>query len=74
MEKRSFLEVETPILGDRVGGATARPFITWHNEMDKEFFIFGPDQVDLVNSGSHNMMKPKTVEGAAGTGKTISEF
>ena len=45
-----------------------------YNEMDKEFFILGPDQVDLVNSGFHRMMKPKTVEGAAGTGKTISEF
>ena len=45
-----------------------------YNEMDKEFFILGPDQVDLVNSGFHDMMKPKTVEGAAGTGKTISEF
>ena len=45
-----------------------------YNEMDKEFFILGPDQVDLVNSGFHEMMRPKTVEGAAGTGKTISEF
>ena len=35
LEDRDFLEVETPILSDRVGGATARPFITWHNERGK---------------------------------------
>jgi len=36
LEERRFLEVETPILGVKVGGANARPFKTWHNEMGQE--------------------------------------
>jgi len=36
LEDRGFLEVETPILGDQVGGALARPFLTWYNDMDRE--------------------------------------
>ena len=36
LEERRFLEVETPILGVNVGGATARPFYTWHNEMGQQ--------------------------------------
>ena len=36
LEERSFLEVETPVLGVKVGGANARPFKTWHNEMGQE--------------------------------------
>ena len=36
LEDRDFLEVETPILGDNVGGANARPFLTWHNDMGRQ--------------------------------------
>ena len=36
LEERSFLEVETPILGVKAGGANAKPFYTWHNDMDQE--------------------------------------
>ena len=36
LEERRFLEVETPILGVNVGGANAKPFYTWHNEMGQE--------------------------------------
>lgn len=34
-----FVEVETPILSPIVGGAAARPFITHHNALDKDFYL-----------------------------------
>ena len=34
-----FVEVETPILSPIVGGAAARPFITHHNTLDKDFYL-----------------------------------
>ena len=39
LENRDFMEVETPILGASIGGATARPFITWHNDMEQELVM-----------------------------------
>lgn len=33
LSDRGFLEVETPILNQLVGGATARPFKTYHNDL-----------------------------------------
>ena len=34
-----FIEVETPTLSPIVGGAAARPFITHHNTLDKDFYL-----------------------------------
>ena len=34
-----FIEVETPVLQPIQGGATARPFITHHNALDKDFYF-----------------------------------
>lgn len=39
MEEQGFYEVETPILHPILGGANARPFITHHNALDREYYL-----------------------------------
>ncbi len=39
LNEREFLEVETPMMQPIPGGATARPFRTYHNALDMEFFL-----------------------------------
>lgn len=39
LDRRNFLEVETPILQPIYGGASARPFKTYHNTLDQEFYL-----------------------------------
>ncbi|OIO62540.1 lysine--tRNA ligase [Candidatus Woesearchaeota archaeon CG1_02_33_12] len=39
MEKKKFIEVETPVLEAVPGGADARPFITHHNTLDIDFYL-----------------------------------
>ncbi len=37
--ERGFLEVETPMMQAIPGGATARPFVTYHNALDMELYL-----------------------------------
>jgi lysyl-tRNA synthetase, class II len=39
LDSRGFIEVETPILQPLYGGATARPFVTHHNTLDRDFYL-----------------------------------
>jgi lysyl-tRNA synthetase class 2 len=39
MDEHDFLEVETPMMQPRAGGAVARPFKTHHNALDQDFYL-----------------------------------
>jgi lysyl-tRNA synthetase class 2 len=39
LDGEGFVEVETPVLQPRYGGALARPFVTHHNELEADFYL-----------------------------------
>jgi lysyl-tRNA synthetase class 2 len=47
LDERGFLEVETPILQPLYGGALSRPFVTHHNELDRDLFLRIADELYL---------------------------
>jgi len=39
LDGQGFVEVETPVLQPRYGGAFAEPFVTHHNELDRDLYL-----------------------------------
>ena len=39
LDEKGFLEVETPLMQPAAGGATAEPFVTYHNALDQELYL-----------------------------------
>ncbi len=39
LDERGFLEVETPVLQPIYGGAAARPFVTFHNQLKQQLYL-----------------------------------
>ena len=39
MDDHGYIEVETPVLQPILGGAAARPFVTHHNSLDRDFYL-----------------------------------
>ena len=47
MDSQGYIEVETPILQPILGGANAKPFITHHNALDKDFYLRIATELEL---------------------------
>ena len=47
LDERGFLEVETPVLQPLYGGAAARPFVTYHNQLKQQLFLRISDELYL---------------------------
>ena len=47
LDERGFLEVDTPILQPVYGGTTARPFVTYHNLLDRTLYLRIADELYL---------------------------
>ncbi len=47
LDERGFVEVETPVLQPIYGGAMARPFVTYHNQLKQQLYLRISDELYL---------------------------
>jgi lysyl-tRNA synthetase class 2 len=47
LDERGFIEVETPVLQPIYGGAAARPFTTYHNQLKQQLYLRISDELYL---------------------------
>jgi len=47
LDVHGYIEVETPVLQPQYGGASARPFTTYHNTLDEKLFLRIADELYL---------------------------
>ncbi len=47
LDERGFVEVETPVLQPIYGGASARPFVTYHNQLKQNLYLRISDELYL---------------------------
>jgi lysyl-tRNA synthetase class 2 len=47
LDRRGFIEVETPALQPLYGGALAKPFVTYHNELERNLYLRIADELYL---------------------------
>lgn len=47
LDQAGYIEVETPVLQPVYGGASAEPFVTHHNALDKDFYLRISDELYL---------------------------
>ncbi|MBS8121432.1 lysine--tRNA ligase [Candidatus Vampirococcus lugosii] len=48
--ENNFIEIETPVLGSAASGAAAKPFVTYHNDFDHDFFLRISPETNLKKS------------------------
>ncbi len=39
LDSKNFIELQTPVLSDHAGGASAKPFVTHHNALDQKMYL-----------------------------------
>ena len=57
LDRQGFVEVETSMLNSVLGGASARPFVTHHNTLDRDFLSADCDRITIKTSPSRGNRK-----------------